>query len=155
MRLLIFISFVVALILSTFPLPYEWRVWRPEFVALLVVYWTMHCPEYFGILMGWLCGLAYDIVELAPLGYNSLGLLIIAYISHLSYQRIRNYAVWQQAVWTFVLVGIYQLFCHWVNSFMQRSIEFTDFLYATTITAFLWPLLVVMIRAIKTYFRIT
>lgn len=155
MRLLIFMSMVVALILSVFPLPFEWRVWRPEFVALLVVYWAMYSPEYFGIFMGWVCGLAYDLVELAPLGYNCVGLLVIAYISHLSYQRIRSYAVWQQAFWVFILVGIYQLFCNWVSGFMQRSVESPDFLFAAMITAFLWPLLVVGMRTIRIYLRIS
>jgi rod shape-determining protein MreD len=145
---------VIALLLSIIPLPLEWRWWRPEFVALLVIYWATYSPEYFGVFYAWVFGILLDVIELSPVGYHSIGLIVVAYISHLSYQRIRSYVVWQQAAWVFVLVGIYQLFCNWASGFMGKSIEGFDFLIAAVITAFLWPLLVVMLRTIKIYWRI-
>jgi rod shape-determining protein MreD len=147
-------SFVIALLLSIIPLPLEWRWWRPEFVALLVIYWATYSPEYFGVFYAWVFGILLDVIELSPVGYHSIGLIVVAYISHLSYQRIRSYVVWQQAAWVFVLVGIYQLFCNWASGFMGKSIEGFDFLIAAVVTAFLWPLLVATLRTIKIYWRI-
>ena len=138
MRWLIAASITFSLVLSVIPLPMEWRWWRPEFVALIVVYWSMYAPQYFGVASVWLCGLLLDIVELSPLGHNALGLLIVAYISHLSYQRICNYALWQQAVWIFILVGIYQLFCNWISGIMGKSVESPLFLIAAVTSAISW-----------------
>jgi len=154
MRLLIAASMIIALVLSVAPLPFEWRVWRPEFVALVVLYWSMYSPQYFGMFTAWACGLCYDIIELSPFGYNALGIVAIAYISHLSYQRICSYALWQQAGWVFILVGIYQLFCNWVSGFMDKNIESPTFLIAAVITAFLWPVLVILMRLIKASLRL-
>ena len=154
MRWLVISSVVLAVLLSVMPLPSEWRVWRPEFVALIVVYWAIYSPQYFGVFMGWLCGIFYDIVQLSPIGYNALGLLIVAYLSHLSYRRIRSYALWQQALWVFVFVGIYQLFCNWLSGLMSRSVESPAFIVTAMLTAFFWPLVVVIIRSIKIRYRI-
>jgi rod shape-determining protein MreD len=153
MRWLIAGSIVVALVLSVVPLPFEWRWWRPEFVALVVIYWATYSPQYFGVFSAWVSGVVLDIVELSPLGYHSLGLIVVAYISHLVYQRIRSYVLWQQAAWVFLLVGIYQMFCNWMGSFVGKNIETLAFLEAAVITAFLWPLLVMVIRTIKIHFR--
>lgn len=154
MRWLVPCTFFVAILLSVIPLPFEWRWWRPEFVALLVIYWATYSPEYFGVFSAWAFGILLDIVELLPLGHHSIGLIVVAYISHLSYQRIRSYVVWQQATWIFVLVGIYQLFCNWTSGFMGKNIEGSDFLITALITAFLWPLLVMVLRKIKISWRI-
>ena len=154
MRWLVFSSLVIALFLSMVPLPFEWRAWRPEFIALLVVYWATYSPNYFGVFYAWVFGVALDIIELSPLGYHSIGLMVVAYVSHVSYQRIRGYTIWQQAAWVFILIGIYQLLCNWVSGLMGKPVEGSNFLFAALLTAVLWPVLVVMLRRIKIYWRI-
>ncbi len=154
MRWLIAVSIILVLLLSVIPLPFVWQQWRPEFMALLVIYWATYSPDYFGVFMAWVSGILLDVVELLPLGYHSLGLIIIAYLANLAYQRIRSYALWQQAVWVFILVGIYQLLCNWVSGLMNKPIETNEFLIAAVFTAFLWPLWVMTFRMIRIRFRI-
>lgn len=154
MRSLMIISIIFALFLSVVPVPFEWRLWRPEFLAIIVVYWSMYYPQHFGLLPAWSCGILLDIIELSPLGYNALGLVVIAYISQLSYQRIRSYTLWQQAGWVFVLVGIYQLISNWASGFFNKDSDTPEFLVAAAITAFLWPLVVVCFRTVNLRYRI-
>ena len=154
MRWLVPTTLIIALFLSMVPLPLEWRWWRPEFVALLAIYWATYSPDYFGVFYAWLFGLFLDVIELSPLGYHSVGLVVVAYVSHVAYQRIRGYTIWQQAAWVFVLIGIYQLFCNWVSGLMGKPVEGSDFLIAALITASLWPLLVMNLRKIKIFWRI-
>ncbi|MFT5117563.1 MAG: rod shape-determining protein MreD [Kiritimatiellia bacterium] len=154
MRWLMFLSILLALLLSIVPLSFEWRGWRPEFMALVVIYWSTYSPQHFGLLGAWIAGLLLDVITLSPMGYHSIGLIVVAYISHLAYQRIRSYALWQQAAWVFVLVGIYQLFGNWASGFMGKSVDTPIFLVAALVTAFMWPLTVVTLRTIKIYYRI-
>lgn len=154
MRWLIALSIIVALLLSIISLPSNLQEWRPEFVALLVVYWATYSPEYFGILSAWLCGVLLDIVCLNPLGQSALGLIIVAYIAHLSYQRIRSYALWPQSVWALVFVGVYQLLSNWASGLMGKETATMDFLGATLLTALLWPLIVVFLQKIRIRFRL-
>lgn len=154
MRGLMIASFIVALLLAVLPLPLELRVWRPEFVALLVVYWATYSPQYFGVFSAWLCGIVTDIVLLNPLGQSALGLIVVAYVAHLSYQRIRSYALWKQAMWALVLVGIYQLFSNWVISLMGRDVDAMVSLGTAASTALLFPLVVLMLRRLRIRFRV-
>jgi rod shape-determining protein MreD len=153
-RWLIALSVIVALFLSVIPVSFEWRGWRPEFVALLVVYWATYSPGYFGVFSAWLCGILVDIVSLTVMGQHALGLMIIAYIAGLAYQRIRSYALWQQSAWALVLIGVYQLFTNWTSGLVGKSIESIEFLGAAALTALFWPLLVILLRKIKIRFRL-
>lgn len=154
MRLLIIVSFVLALLLSIFPLPLEMRVWRPEFIALLVIYWATYSPEYFGVFSAWVCGIFADIILLNPLGQSALGLIVVTYVAHLSYQRMRSYALWKQAMWALILVGIYQLFSNWVMGFMGRDIDTMVSLGTAAATALLFPLVIVVLKKIRIRFRL-
>lgn len=155
MRALIVLSLVVACLLMVVPMDFHWRAYRPEFVVLLVIYWSMFAPQYFGLLSAWLVGLGVDILEFAPLGYNAMGLLLVSYIAYLVYQRTRNYVIWHQAVWIFVLVGVFQLFSHWLGGFLGLNIDRPLLLVAALLSALLWPLLVVLMGRVTLHFRLS
>ena len=154
MRLLVILSFLLALVLSVLPLPVALQTWRPEFIALLVVYWATYSPQYFGVFSAWLCGIAADAVLLNPIGQTALGLIIVVYIAHLSYRRIRSYSLWKQTMWALVLVGIYQLFSHWVSGFMGRNVDTIISLGPATVTALLFPIVVLYLKRIRIRFRL-
>ena len=50
------------------------------------------------------------------LGQNAFALVVVALLSLILYQRLRVYSLWQQAAVVFVLVGINQLICQWVQN---------------------------------------
>ena len=53
-------SLLLALILEIVPLP-NWAVpYRPDWLALCVIYWTMMNPRRIGIGASWVAGLALD-----------------------------------------------------------------------------------------------
>lgn len=136
---LILLSVTVALVLSIVPLP-MWARWaRPEWVALVMLYWVVALPERVGIGTAWLVGIALDIVEGVPLGANAFALAVIAYIALILYQRLRMYAMWQQAGLIFVLIGLHQLLCHWVQTLTARVVPTLLFLLPALVSALLWP----------------
>ena len=138
--LLIALSFVLALVLSVYPLPMDMRWWRPEFVLLVAIYWIFFMPQNFSLLLLCALGLFQDLLEGVPFGQHSLGLVIVAYICMLSYQRVSNFSVWKQAAWVFVLVGIAQLTDNWVQGMAGRPLSGAQFLYPALSSALLWPL---------------
>ena len=143
MRLLITVSFIVAFVMSTFPIHVKWYWLRPEFVALMVIYWSIYATENFGIFAAWCLGLLQDIVEFGLLGQNALVLAIIAYICQISHKRILHYTVWQQAGCVCLLLIIYLTFDHWITGITAYEKGATPFfLSSALITAFIWPLIV-------------
>ena len=149
------LTLMVALWLSVLPLP-EWARWaRPEWVALVLVYWVIALPQRIGIGMAWITGLALDLIEGAPLGENALALAVIAYLALILYQRLRMYAAWQQAGVVFVLVGINQLLCHWVQTMTARVTPTLMFLLPALVSGLVWPSLFLMLRFLRRRYRVS
>lgn len=142
-------SFAVALVLSVAPVPPGWAWFRPELVALLAIYWVMALPGQVGVGMAFAVGLVQDVVENATIGQHALALVAVAYVCVLSYQRIRNYAVWQQSAWVFVLVGIHQLFWNWVHSLAGPAAQSLIFLVPALVSALVWPIVLITMEWLR------
>ena len=133
-------SVLVALLLSVYPLPMDMRWWRPEFVLVVAIYCILLMPLTVSFTLLCALGLFQDLLEGVPFGQHSLGLVIVAYICILSYQRVRNFSVVRQAAWIFVLVGIAQLTDNWVQGMAGRPLSGIQFLYPALTSALIWPL---------------
>ena len=136
------------------PLSYGWRWLRPEFIVLLVIYWSMFAPQFFGLLSAWVVGSLMDLLYLSPLGFHALGLLLISYFSYMIYRRIQNYVLWHQSVWIFILVGVFQLFSNWLGGFFDRSADTPLFLIAALLSGLIWPMVVVLLERLQVSFRL-
>jgi len=133
-------SFLVALVLSVYPLPMGMRWWRPEFVLVVAIYWIFFMPLTVSFTFLCVLGLFQDLLEGVPFGQHSLGLVIVAYVCILSYQRVRNFSIWRQSGWIFVLVGVAQLTDNWVQGMAGRPLSGIQFLYPALTSALLWPM---------------
>jgi len=152
---IILLTFLIAYVLAVIPLP-AWLIWaRPEWVALALVYWTIALPHRVGIATGMLLGLGLDVLEGAVLGQNALALIAVALLSLVLYQRLRVYSLWQQASVVFMLVGINQLICQWVQNLQGVGAGSLLFLLPAVTSALLWPLALHVLRGLRRRYRVT
>lgn len=135
-------SVLLALVLCVYPLPAHYAWFRPEFLPLLCVFWSLYCPFRFGVGIAWGIGFAQDIVVGGVWGAHAVALAFVTYVCLLSYQRLRSYHVVQQMLWIFVLVGIHQIFVNWVYGFDGYDAPVEMIILPTVITALCWPLIV-------------
>ncbi len=148
-------TLAIAIWLSVIPLP-DWARWaRPEWVALATIYWVIALPHRIGIGSAFFAGLILDVVEGAPLGENAFALAIVAYLALILYQRMRMYAFWQQSGIVFVLVGLNQLLCHWVQTLTTKVVPTMLFLLPALVSALLWPTVLLLLRKIRRQFAVT
>jgi rod shape-determining protein MreD len=125
------ITLLAAVMLSILPMPL-WAQWgRPAIVAMVLIYWVIALPEHIGIGVAWTVGLLQDIV---------VGTL---------YQRLRMFTPVQQAVVVFVLIGLNQLLCHWIQTLTGTVSPNLLFLLPALISALLWPVLSVFLRLLR------
>lgn len=152
--LVIGLSFLVALYLSIYPLPMSWRWWRPEWVLLLSIYWMSVFPLTMSLFFLCTVGILQDVLEGAPLGEHPLSLLIVCYICALSYQRVRNFGIWKEAAWVFILVGIAQFPSNWAQTLLGRPSAGVYLLAPAFASAVAWPLLRGLMDSISHHYRI-
>ncbi|MCZ6560266.1 MAG: rod shape-determining protein MreD [Gammaproteobacteria bacterium] len=111
----VFGSLILGLMLTILPLPDFISAWRPAWLAMLVVYWTIHQPERFGLLGAWLIGIAMDTLTGTLLGQHALALMVIAFISLKLHLRIRVFPKGQQALTVLMLILVYEFLLFWVD----------------------------------------
>jgi rod shape-determining protein MreD len=151
----IFLTFVLAYVLAVVPLP-GWLQWgRPEWVALTLIYWCIALPQRVGIAAALLLGVGLDVLEGSVLGQNAFALVVVALLSHILYQRLRVYSLWQQALVVFILVGINQLICQWVQNIEGVSVLPRLFLLPAVSSALLWPVVLHSLRSLRRYYRVS
>lgn len=149
------VTIAVALLLTVLPLPL-WAQWgRPEFVAIVLLYWVIALPQRVGIIIAWSVGLVQDIVEGVPLGQNALALAVLAYVALLLYQRLRMYTPLQQAGVIFVLIGLNQLLCNWVQTLTGTVSPNLQFLLPAVVSALLWPIVAEFLRLLRRVYRVS
>ena len=151
----ILLTFLVAYVLAVMPLP-PWLQWgRPEWVALTLIYWCIALPQRVGIATGLVLGVGLDVLEGALLGQNALALIAVALLSLILYQRLRVYSLWQQAGVVFLLVGINQLICQWLQNLEGVSALPRLFLLPAFSSALLWPVVLHTLRGLRRRYRVS
>lgn len=147
-------TMVFALMLHMLPLP-DWLTYvRPEFVTLVVMYWVLAMPEKIGVTIAWCVGLLLDVTQGAILGQHALGLVIVAYILQLEYQRIRVFSLVQQALVVFVLLLIKQIMVLWVYGLVGHAPSLQLYFLPSLIGAIIWPWVYLFLRNLRRKFSV-
>ena len=145
----ILVTFGAAILLAVFPTP-TWLAWvRPEFVALVLIYWVIALPQRVGIVVAFALGLLLDVVEGAVLGQNALSLSVVAFLALILYQRLRVFDIWPQAGVVFLMIGTNQLLCQWVQNLNSAGAQTPLFLLPAVISALLWPMVFHFLRYLR------
>ncbi len=152
---IIIISFIIAIMLTVLPLP-GWAVnWRPEWVALVLIYWCMAVPDRVGIMVAWFMGLLLDVQQGTILGQNALGLVLIAFLTIKSYQRLRVFPLAQQAVLICFYLLFYELLMLLITGYIGTgSSDWTYWMPAVT-SMLIWPWLFIVLRDFRRKYHIS
>ncbi len=133
------LTVVLALVLSISWFPVGWFGFRPEWLGLIVFYWTFRAPAQFGIVMAWCLGLLLDILESTPLGVNAMAMALIAFLVLTVHHRLRMYPLPQQCLMVFLLVGINQMLVHFVKQLFGADTPGFSYLWPALTSAVAWP----------------
>ena len=90
---IVFLTSILALLASVWPMP-DWALWlRPELTVMLVVYWIMTHPFRIGMIYAWVMGCLLDVLTGSTLCQHALALTIVAYLVFLFHQRTVIYSL--------------------------------------------------------------
>jgi len=115
--LVIPLTLLFGLTLQILPLPDWTQIYRPDWVALILIYWSMAIPKKVGLLSAFFSGLLLDVMQGTLLGQHSMALVIIIFINLNLHQRIRVMSLPGQAVYVMILLLINQVAVVWIEGF--------------------------------------
>ncbi|MDR1967117.1 MAG: rod shape-determining protein MreD [Burkholderiaceae bacterium] len=92
----IWITLLLALLLDFLPLGRV--VWMPDFLAVVLVFWSIHQSRRVGLTVAFAFGLALDVHQAALLGQNALSFSVLIFLANMAQRRILWFPVLMQAV---------------------------------------------------------
>ncbi|MGB1263342.1 MAG: rod shape-determining protein MreD [Cognaticolwellia sp.] len=153
-RVIILLTFLVALMASIMPLPLSVDAFRPDWVMVVLLYWCLALPARVNVMSAWVMGFILDVLLGSTLGVHAGAMAISVFIAADNFQKIRNFSVWQQAMIVGVLSALYHLIVFWLQRFLTDAVFVPSYLYPVVTTIILWPWVFLLLRKIRRNFQI-
>ena len=109
-------SVLAALLLNALPWEGVWLVLRPDFVAVVLLYWCTHKPYRLGIGLAWAVGILSDVNDASLFGQHALSYTVLAFGGIVLNRRIRMFDLREQTTQVFlILLATYSVYAvvHW------------------------------------------
>lgn len=151
-KIAVYVSFIVALILEILPLPDWIAAYRPEWLALTLLYWTLALPGTINIGHAWVLGIVMDVLTGSLLGQHALGLVLISLTTIHLHQQIRNFPIWEQSLVMTLIVAVFLGLMLWIEGVRGRSPGSWLYWAPMISNLFLWPWLFLALRGIRRRF---
>lgn len=146
------LTLIAAFMLAMMPLPDWAQAFRPDWVTLVLIYWTMALPASIGVTVAWFAGLMLDVSHGALLGQHALGLVLVVYVIHAQHQRLRVASLLQQSMVIFFLLVMKQALVLWVDGIMGRAPDTWLYFMPSLISALIWPWVHIILRDLRRKF---
>ena len=139
-------TLVVALFLNLLPWSGWWLWLRPDFVALVVLYWCIDQPRKIGFTSAWLLGLLMDVSDGTFFGQHALAYSILAYAGIVLHRRVQRFSVTPQVLHVIPLLLLNDLIVLMIR--LASGSDFPGYPYfaGSLIGGALWPLLLVLLK---------
>jgi rod shape-determining protein MreD len=103
----VLITLLAGLALNMLPLSGVALAVKPDFLALVLLYWCIQEPRLIGVGIAWCLGLLMDVADATVFGQHALAYAVLAYAAEYFRRRVLRFPLWQQAA----QVALLLLFC--------------------------------------------
>ena len=135
----VFIWFTLGLALLMDMLPLVRQPWRPDLLALVLVFWTIHQPLRVGVGAAFVFGLFMDVHRAGLLGQHALVYTALSYLAIMVHRRILWFPVSSQALQVLPLLMAVHVLELIVRLISGDGFPNWSFWLAPFLQALLWP----------------
>ena len=148
-RLPVVITIIVALMLMVVPLP-DWAApFRPDWIALTLIYWAMMLPRTWSVGSAWLIGIVLDVAQGTVLGQHALALCLIVFITVRFHLLMRVFPMQQLTATVFAILALYQFILFWINGVAGIDVPAVDYWGPVITGTLLWPFVLMVLRGVR------
>jgi rod shape-determining protein MreD len=119
---------------------------RPDFIALVLLYWCIQEPRYVGVGVAWGVGLLMDVGDATLFGQHALAYALLAYAAEYFRRRVLRFSLWQQAAQVAVLLGLCAGLVLLVRYVGGAPLPRWTYAVPPLVGALLWPVLTVALQ---------
>lgn len=145
----VIVTILIALMLTIMPLPDSVAAFRPDWLALILVYWAMMVPRSYSVGIAWLSGIVLDVAQGTILGQHALALCVIVYITVKFHLLMRVFPLSQLTATAFALLALYQFLLFWINGVAGVSASAIDYWAPVLSGTLVWPVLSTFLSGVR------
>jgi len=147
-------TIAVAMVLRVMSIWPSLDVFNPDWIVLVLIYWSIALPDRVGVFTAWSVGLLTDVLTGRLLGQYGLIYALIAYFSIKEHRRLRQFPMIQQCLFVFGCLVLSQSIIFGMESLRAGNRLSLDFWYPVVSGALVWPLVFLVLRYIRVVARI-
>jgi rod shape-determining protein MreD len=150
----IYLTLLIGYLLTIVPMP-EWaQSYRPQWVALILIYWCMALPDRVGVGVGFTSGLLLDALSGTLLGQHALGLSVVAFLTLKLHLRVRVMPLRQQVFTIFILLVVERLLALWSTGAAGYPTPSLWYWMTPIVSMLLWPWVYLSLRKLRRRFHV-
>ena len=135
----VLLSVIVAIMLTMLPLEERWALYRPEWIALTIIHWSLVAPNRIGFVMAWIAGLLLDALYGSIIGQHALGFTIVIFMSMRMRTRLVVDNIFQQFLILFLVLGTYMLVNLWILGITGNAPQGWGYWTPVVASILVWP----------------
>ena len=132
-------TLLAALMINLLPLTGWVLDLRPDFVALVLLYWGIHQPRKIGFLPAWLLGLAMDVGDGSLFGQHALAYTVMMFAAIALHRRVSMFDLRHQILHVLPMLLIMQLIVLGVRQAAGGQFPGWWYFLSSITGALLWP----------------
>lgn len=143
-----FIAFTLGIALTLNLLPWSgiWLVIKPDFVALVVLYWCIHQPHKIGFTEAFLLGLVMDVADATLFGQHALAYSVLAYAGIVLHRRVQMFTVKDQVLHVIPLLLLNDMIVLAIRMVAGGDFPGITYFAGSFIAGALWPVVCVVLK---------
>lgn len=143
------VTILIALMLTMMPLPAAVDRFRPDWIALIMIFWAISVPASYGVGIAWFLGIVLDVTQGTLLGQHALALCVIAFVTVRFHLLMRVFPLLQLTATVFALLALYQFLLFWINGVAGISAPASVYWGPVISGTVLWPLLYTFLSSVR------
>ena len=148
-RLPIILTFIFGLVLTIMPLPDGTEAFRPDWLAMLVIFWAMQLPRNWSVGTAWIIGIVLDVSQGTLLGQHALALCCVAFITVRFHLLMRVFPMTQLTATVFAILATYQFLMFWINGVAGVNAPMIAYWGPVISGTLLWPFVMIILSGMR------
>ena len=152
-RTLVFLTVMAAILLTLLPLPEALALFKPYWVALVVIYWALETHDMIGLGLAFLTGIVLDTLSGSLMGLHALSLVVMVFLVQRFRSRLRFFPPWQQALSVFGLLVNDRIILIWITMLLGEPMPIWKYWLPPLVGLALWPWLFLLLDRMRARMR--
>ena len=135
---MMFLTIFAAYAISVLPWSGTWLLARPDFVLLVLLFWTIHEPRSIGQGIAFTAGLLMDVSDSMLLGQHALAYVVAIYGAQILRVRILQFGLFEQTLHMLGLFIVASLVMLALNLLLGADFPGLAYFISPVLTALAW-----------------